>query len=177
MSYINRLLEDSKDGPNISRKCCSQSLLFQRCLIAPLILIIKAIPLSWNCTSLTALVASRVSDSGDDALVGKRTYKSVIWEKAVVGKKEGRKSLWSFLYDPLLPLYCHVWIRLSNCQNSNLLESVDSYFPRKYLALFEHRKCEEYRLRVSQSIVPSERGFNLVRYRVLRVVCWDSISD
>ena len=55
--------------------------------------------------------------------------------------------------------------------NFNLLESLDSYFPRKYLALFEHRKCEEYRLRISQSIVPSERGFNLVRYRVLRVVC------
>ena len=70
-----------------------------------LIHIIKVIPLSWNCASLTAQLSSRVSDSGDDSLVGKRKYKSVIWEKAAVaGKRKEERACDHFFYDPLLPI-------------------------------------------------------------------------
>ena len=84
----------------------------------------------------------------------------MIWEKAAVaGERKGERACDRFFYDPLVPIISRLdsAVKLSNF---NLLESLDSHFPRKYLALFEHRKCEEYRLRISQSIVPSERGFN-----------------
>ena len=64
-------------------------------------------------------MASRVSDSGDDALVGKRKYKSVILEKAVVaGKRNGERACDDFFYDPLLPIIVTSGF---GCQTVNIL--------------------------------------------------------